>query len=128
MVPIEHAADPAQLTREVLHILRDEVHRVDPHLQREILRVNPERIESHRLEHVAAHEPVKPAMNVGTGKRVDIPHVQPLRGGIGKHHQVVEGPFCRSQLRVGEAVRALLVPSLLPLPLHLCRDVPIDVA
>jgi hypothetical protein len=121
--PIEHPADAAELAREVLDVLRDEVHRMDPHLEREVLGVDPEGVEAHRLENVLpAHALVAP-VDVRARERIDVPDVQPLRGRVGEHHQVVVGIPSFAQLGERETVGAPLFPALLPLPLDLLGGV-----
>ena len=125
VLPVEHAPDSSQLSREILHILRDEIHWMDPHLQSEVLGVDPKGVESHGLEHILAQEPMKPAVHVRSCEGIDVPYMKPFGGGVGEHHEVVEGRLRGPQLIEGEAIRAPLLPNSLPLLLHLTGEVSI---
>ena len=50
MFPVKHPTDTPELAGKVLDVRRYQVHRVCTDLQSEILRVNPEGIETHRFE------------------------------------------------------------------------------
>src|SRR3989454_5786152 len=73
--------------------------------------MNAERVEPDRLEHVVAMEPLEPAVDVRAGEREHVPHVQPLGGGIGEHHELVERPPWLVQVGL---VGVLLGPACLP--------------
>ncbi len=75
VIPVEHPADPAKLASEVRHVLRNKVHGVDPHLQREVLGVDSERVEADGLEDVLSPQPLVAAVHVRAGEGVDVPHV-----------------------------------------------------
>src|SRR5690606_31457468 len=100
--------------REVADVRRDQLHRMRADLQREVLRVDAERVEADRLEHVLALEPLPPAVDIGARERVHVPDMQALRGGVLEHHQVVERPFRGPQLFVGERVQVRFSPPALP--------------
>src|SRR5690606_15318242 len=123
VVPVVHRARALELPREVGDVLRDQLHRVGADLEREILRVDAEGVEADRLEDVVALEAPEATVDVRAREGVDVAHVQPLGGGVGEHHQVVEraARLVERLLRVG--VGAALGPDLLPLGLDLARNV-----
>ena len=117
VVPVVHAAEALQLAREVGDVPRDEFVRVGPYLEGVVLRVDAERVEAHGLEHVLAAQPPVPAVRVRADVRVHVPDVQPLRGGVREHHEVVVGVLRGPEVFVGEEIGAAPVPLLLPLAL-----------
>ena len=123
VAPVEHPADAPQLSGEVGDIPGDEVHRIDALRQGEVLRVDPERVESDRLEHALAGEPLEAPMDVGAGERVDVAHMKPLGGGVGEHHQLVVTVLGGLKVFESEAVGAQLLPLGLPLGFDLGRRV-----
>src|ERR1017187_1985754 len=121
MAPVEHRPDAREL------VLAEVGHRAAHHhrgmladLHRVVLGVDAEGIEAHRLEDRVAHEPPPPAVDVTTGERDDVPHVQPLGRGIREHHQVVEGTI--RQFEVGAVVTAFS-PDAPPACLDRCMVV-----
>jgi hypothetical protein len=87
---------------------------MDPDLQGEVLRVDPEGVEADGLKDLVPLQPLEPAVDVGAGERVDVAHVEPLGRGVGEHHEVVVGAFGLAEFLEGEAIGALLIPALLP--------------
>jgi hypothetical protein len=85
---------------------------MDADLEREILRVDAERVEADRLENRVPLLPAESSLDVVAGERVQVADVQPLRGRIGKHHQLVVGPLAVLQVR---GIGPLLPPPRLPL-------------
>src|SRR5205807_677400 len=123
--PVEHAAEAPQLAAEGLDVLRDQLRRVGPHRERVVLRVDAERVEPDRLEHVVPLQPLEPPVDVGAGEREHVPHVQALGRGIGEHHEVVERPARSVQVGL---VGVLPHPALLPLGLDQLRIVGRDLS
>ncbi len=109
--PVEHAAEALELAAERVDIARDELRRVGAHRQREVLRVDAERVEPHRLEHVEALQPPEAAVDVRARECEHVPHVQPFGGRIREHHEVVERPARAIEVRLVDA-------PLLPASLH----------
>ena len=101
--------------------LRDQLGRVDPDLEGEVLGVDAEGIEAHRLEDLVAPQPLEAAVDVGAGEGEEVADVQPLGRGVGEHHQVVERPL--GLVEVG-LVGAPLGPARLPLGLDEVRSIP----
>ena len=66
--PIEHPAEAAQLPAKGRDVLRNQLGRIGPDIERVILGVDPERIEAHGLEHVVALEALEAAVDVGAGE------------------------------------------------------------
>jgi hypothetical protein len=119
--PIEHAPDPSELSCEVRDIPRDQVHGMDVDLEREVLGMDPEGVEPDGLEDGPPPQPMVAAMHIRTGEGIDVPHMEALGGGIGEHHQLIEGIADGTQLILRELVRTLRFPDLLPLLLDLGR-------
>ena len=88
--PVEHGSDAAQLLLAVPSGgLGGELHRVDVELQGEVLGVDAEGVEAHRLKDLVAAHPQEPRAGVGAAVRVDMADVEPLGGWVGELHQVV---------------------------------------
>jgi hypothetical protein len=68
----------SQLSAEVLDIARDQVGRVGPDLEGEVLGVDPERVESERLENRVPLEPLESSIYVVARKCKQIPDMQPF--------------------------------------------------
>ncbi len=112
MFPGEHPAHADELAGEVRDVARNEFGGVDPDLQGEVLGVNPEGVEADRLEDVPPLHPLEAAEDVGAGEGEEVADVQPLGGGIGEHHQVVERP---SGVVEVDLVGATVAPPVAPL-------------
>lgn len=112
VLPVEHPAERGQLPGKILDVVRDQHARVDAHFEGEIFAVDPEGIEPDWLEHRVSAEPHEPAVDVATGKGVEIPDMEPLGGGVGEHHQIIER--LRGLIEVG-LVGMPFGPALLPL-------------
>jgi hypothetical protein len=82
-------------------------------LQRKILGVDPERVESKGFEDRVPLEPLESSVYVIARKREEVANVQPLRRRVRKHHQRVERT--RAVARSVWFVPAL--PTVLPLSL-----------
>ena len=108
---------------KLAHVGRDQVHGMHAALEREVLRVDPEGVEADGLEHVVPAQALEASVHVGARERIDVAHVEPLGGGVGEHHQVVERVFGGGQLLAGEGVDAAFVPYALPLLLDVRGDV-----
>src|SRR5437667_1640458 len=111
VAPVEHAAEPPELAAERGDVLGDELGGVRADRERVVLRVDAEGVEPDRLEHVVALEPAEPAVNIRAGERKHVPYVQPFRGRIGKHHEVVERPPRPVEVRL---VGVISSPTRLP--------------
>ena len=118
MVPVIHAAEALQHAREVGDVLWDEVVRIAAHLQRVVLRMDAEGVKADGLKHILAVQPPIAPVHVGARVGIEIADVQPLRGRVGEHHQVVVRVLRDAQGRVGKEIGAALVPSSLPFALH----------
>ena len=116
MAPVEHAAHPLQLATEVGDVAGNQFGRMQADLDRVVLAVNPERVIADRLENVVPLQPLEPAIHVAAGKGEHVPHMQPLGGGIGEHHQVVERPGSAVEIR---QIGATLSPAGAPLGFNL---------
>jgi hypothetical protein len=125
MAPVEHSPHATKLAGEIGDVPGDQVHGVDPHLQREVLRVDSERVETDRLEDLLPEKALKASVHVRTCEGVDVADVQPLRRRVGEHHQVVVGSFRGAQRLGGESVRPSFLPRTLPLRLDLPGAVPV---
>ncbi len=112
--PREHPPHPRQLAGEVGDVARNQLGRVHPNLDGEVLGMDPEGVEADRLEHLVALHPLEPAEDIGAREREEIPHVQPFGRRIGEHHQIVEGPLGAVEIRL---IGALSRPPLTPLGL-----------
>ena len=112
--PVEHPAEPPQLPTERLDILGDELARMRADRQRVVFRMDAERVETDRLEHVVPAEPLESAVDVGAGEREHVAHVQPFGRRVREHHEVVERSI--GPVDVG-LVAVLARPPLLPLGL-----------
>jgi hypothetical protein len=109
VIPVEHRAELAELALEVGDVARHQAAGVLADPRGVLLGVEPEGVEAHRLEdRVATPAPPAP-VHVGAGVGVDVADVQPLGGGVGEHHQVVEVPLGALQ-RGGVAARGRPVP------------------
>ena len=86
---------------------------VGPDLQREVLGVNPERVEAHRLEHRVPLQPLESSIDVVAREREEVADMQPLGRRVREHHQRVERAHAGSEVGV---VRPPLLPPLLPFP------------
>ena len=75
MTPIVHAAKPAELAAEGGDVLGDQLGRIRADIERVVLGMDAERIESHRLEHVVALEPLEPAVDVRAREREHVADV-----------------------------------------------------
>jgi len=128
VIPIEHAADALQLTREVGDVARNQVVRIRLYLERVVFRVDAERIEADRFEHRLATQPPVAAVHVGAGERIDVADVQAFGGRIREHHQVVERLFRGVNLRLGKGVRTATCPLRLPFVFNGLRVVTVGVA
>ena len=112
--PVEHPAEAGELAAEVDDVARDQLGGMGAKLDREILAVNAECVEADRLKDVVSLQPLEAAVDVRAGEREEVPDVQPLGGGVGEHHQVVERPGGAVQVGL---VGAPLGPAGLPLGL-----------
>ena len=118
MVPVEHAPEALQGAGEVLDVLGDQVVGVAADLQGMVFGMDAEGVKADGLEDVLAVEPLEASVHVGAGVGVDVADVQPFRGRVGEHHQVVVRVLGVRQLRLGQAIDAIALPSLPPLALH----------
>ncbi len=111
VVPVEHQADTRQLLAEPRDVARDQFGRMRVDLEGVVLRVDAERVEPDRLEHVPSLETAETSVDVGADEREDVPHMQPFGRRIGEHHQVVVRPH-----RAGEVggIGLPLTPATLP--------------
>ena len=121
-IPVVHEPHSLQLAGEVRDVTRDQLSRMDALLEGEILRVDAERIEADRLEDIQALKLLIAAVDVGSGKSVDVADMEPLPRGVGVHHQVVEGSLGPIQI---DPVEPGFFPTLLPLRLECTRIVPV---
>ena len=103
----------SQLPAVVGHGLPGQRPRVLSHPEREVLRVDAERIEPHGLKYPAPVHPLESAEHVGAAVRVGMADVQPLRRRIGELHQVVERVLGGNRVDV-DLVQARLLPPGLP--------------
>ena len=115
-------AGPLHLTAEVVDIARYQLARVNSDLDREVFGMDSERVESERLEDGVPLQTLESSMDVVSGEREQIPHMQPLRARIGEHHQRVVR--VRSVDEIGR-VGAFGVPARLPFPFDGRRVVPV---
>src|SRR2546427_106777 len=115
VAPVEHPAEAPQLAPEVLDVLWDQPRRIGADRERVVLRVDPERIEADRLEHVVALQPLEAAVDVRAGEGEHVPHVQSLGRGGGGHHEGVKRRARAVEIGlIGVAIRvASLVTSYL---------------
>ena len=74
--------------------------------------MDPEGIESDGLEDLVALHPLEAAEDIRAGEGEEIADVQPLGGGVGEHHQVVERPLGTIEIGFVSAVSA---PTAAPL-------------
>ena len=123
VVPVVHAAETLQHADEVGDVGGNQVVRIPAHLQRVVLRMDAEGVEADGLEHVLALQAPVAAVHVGAGIGVEVADVQPFRGRIGEHHQVVVGRFGVAEIVFGEGVGASPIPLRLPLRLDRLRVV-----
>ena len=109
--PVHHQSRAVELAPEVRDIARDQFRRMHADLQREVLRVDAERVISQRLEYTLPLQALEPRVDITSGEREEVPDVQPLGGRIREHHQRVV-----RLLRVREVglMRAPLGPTLPP--------------
>ena len=78
--------------------------------------MDPKRVKADRLEDVLAEQALVPSLDIDTDEGEAIADVEPLRGGIGEHHQGVERILRR--IEIGR-VQSILIPMLLPTSLDL---------
>src|SRR5215211_1016378 len=112
MGPVNHQSRPLQLPPEVRDVLRNQVHRVLLDLQRVVLGVNPERVIAQRLEDVVPLKPLESSIYVIADEREEVAYMEPLRGGVGEHHQRIERVRSVSDV---DSVGLEIAPALLPL-------------
>ena len=125
VVPVEHAPEALQGAGEVLDVLGNQVIGVAADLQGVVFGMNAEGVKADGLEDVLAVQALKAPVHVGAGVGVDVADVQPFRGRVGEHHQVVVGVLGVRQLRLGQAIDAIALPTLPPLALHGFRRIAI---
>ena len=109
---------------EVGDVARDQLGRMLADLEGKILGVDAEGIEADRLEDLVPLHPLEATEDIGAGEGEEIADVQPLGGGVGEHHQVVERPL--GPVEVG-LVGAALPPAVAPLALDVAREVALGV-
>ncbi len=123
MVPVQHEPDPLELLPEARDVLRDQLGRMGVDLERVVLRVDPEGIESDGLEDIPPLQAPQPAVHVGPDEREDVTDVEPLGRRVGVHHEVEIGTLRPAQIG---RVRASLLPGPTPLGLHRLRVVGVE--
>src|SRR3989344_5026247 len=64
-------------------------------LHRVVLRVDAEPVEADGLKDIKSAHALEAPMDIAPDESIHIPDVQPLRGRIWEHHQVVVGLFRR---------------------------------
>jgi hypothetical protein len=112
LAPVHHEAGALELAAEVGDVARDELHRVLPDLEREVLRVDAERIVAQRLEDRMPLQPLEPrAIDITAGEGEEVPDVQPFGRRVREHHQRVERTLAGGDVRL---VGAALGPTLAP--------------
>ena len=85
-----------------------------PDLEREVLGVDPERVEAQRLEDRVPLQPLESSIDVVAREREEVADVQPLGRRVREHHEGVERTHAGVEVGV---VRPPLLPALLPFPL-----------
>jgi len=75
---------------EIMNVLLGQGLGVDAFFQREVLGMYAEGVEAHGLEQVVALQFHETAVNIGADEGEAVAHMQPLRGGVGEHHQIIE--------------------------------------
>src|SRR5262249_18924919 len=118
--PVNHQSSAFQLAPEVVDVSGDEVGRMGPHFEREVLRVDTERVEPHWLEHGVPLESLESSVYVVAREGEEVTDVQPLRRRVREHHESVERTHAGSEVGV---VRATGLPTLLPFALDGSRVV-----
>ena len=116
--PCPRRSQPPQLPPVVRDGLLGQRPRVLADPQREVLGVDAEGVESHRLEQRPAPHPLVAAVDVGPAVRVGVPDVQALGGGVGELDQVVE-LLLRPHPADVDLVEAVGLPPGLPARLDL---------
>ena len=110
--PVHHEAGAVELAAEVRDVAGDQLHRVAPDLQREILRVDAERVIAERLEHRVALQALESRIDITAGEGEEVPDVQPFGRRIREHHQRIERRLAARDVRpVGLALGPALAPA-----------------
>ena len=119
--PVERHPQPAERPRLLVDVRVRPLLRVDPALDRGVLRREPERVPPDRMEHVVAAQGREPSHRVPAAERLGMPHVEVARG-VGEHVERVE-PWPGVRGVLGGPVQALGLPAFDPLRFDLGRVV-----
>ena len=119
-LPVVREPHALHLPAEVRHVLGRGDPRVDPGLDRVLLRRQAEGIPAHRVEHVEAAHPLHARHDVGGDVALEVTDVEPRARWIREHVEAVE---LRAPGHPRGAERGVLVPVALPARLDFCEGI-----
>ena len=111
-VPVVGKAEPFDLPAEVRDVLLRDIRRMTPFTHRRPLRRQPERIPSHRMEHIEPLHPLVARKDVGRRVALGVAHMKSRARRVGEH---VEHVVLRLGVVLGRLEGLVGLPERLPL-------------